>query len=103
MAVFKPKIRTVSFRLSEDEYECLRQTSQNRGARSVSDYARVTLCHMVAGGPGAAESPEARIEQIQQKMRELDRQIQRLAKVVESLRNNANANEATLEAMPASK
>jgi hypothetical protein len=101
MAVFKPKTRMISFRLSEDEYECLRQTSQSRGARSVSDYARVTLCRVVAGNPGAAESPDTRIEQINQKMGELDHEVQRLAKVVEGLGNHADADDATLEAQPA--
>lgn len=98
MAVFKPKTRMISFRLSEDEYECLRQTSQSRGARSVSDYARVTLCRVVAGNPGAAESSETRIEEINQKMRELDHEVQRLAQVVAGIGNHSDADDATLEA-----
>jgi hypothetical protein len=96
MGVFKPKTRMISFRLSQDEYECLRQTSESRGARSVSDYARVTLCRVVAGDPGTAESPETQIEEISQKMRELDYKVQRLAKVVDGLGNHPDADDATL-------
>ena len=33
----------ISFRVSQDEFELLRAKSQAEGARSISDYARLTL------------------------------------------------------------
>ena len=40
---FKRMNRMISFRVSDDEFEKLRQRSAAEGARSVSDYARVAL------------------------------------------------------------
>ena len=41
MAVNKPRNRTLIFRVTQDEYECLRAASS--GARSLSDFAREKL------------------------------------------------------------
>ncbi len=40
MPVYRPRTRLVNFRLSEDEYQMLKDTCARSGARSVSDYAR---------------------------------------------------------------
>jgi hypothetical protein len=40
LPVYRPRTRLVNFRLSEDEYQLLKQTCARSGARSVSDYAR---------------------------------------------------------------
>jgi hypothetical protein len=40
MSVLKPRNRLVNFRLSEEEFECLRTACQASGARSLSDFAR---------------------------------------------------------------
>jgi len=43
----------VNFRLSEDEYEYLKNLCLAEGARSVSDYARAAVCRsMAASEPG---------------------------------------------------
>ena len=84
MPVFKPKTRMISFRLSEDEYEWLRQTSFAQGARSVSDYARVIVSRAIAGEIELKADPAtARIEQINSRMDELNRELRRLACIVE--------------------
>ena len=50
---FWRRTRMISFRVSEQEFELLRSQSEAEGARSVSDYARITLCgrRNGAGGP----------------------------------------------------
>jgi hypothetical protein len=40
LPVYRPRTRLVNFRLSEDEYQMLKDTCARSGARSVSDYAR---------------------------------------------------------------
>ena len=45
MAIYQPKTRTVSFRVSEAEYERVAQSSIACGAESISDYARIVACH----------------------------------------------------------
>lgn len=43
MAVFRPRTRLVNFRLSEEEYQQLKESCASSGARSVSDYARAAV------------------------------------------------------------
>lgn len=43
MPVYQPRTRLVNFRLSEEEYQVLRETCARSGARSVSDYARAAV------------------------------------------------------------
>lgn len=84
MAVLKPKTRMISFRLSEEEYEHLRENSLNQGAHSVSDYARSILRRLMAGENGFKHPlVEARINQLDSKMQELDRELRRLLRLVE--------------------
>jgi len=64
MAVNKPRNRTLIFRLTEDEYECLQAASS--GARSLSDFARERLL-------GAVERPR------------LDQQLTELKLMIASL------------------
>lgn len=46
---FKRMNRMISFRVSDDEFEKLREKSAAEGARSVSDYARVALAREANG------------------------------------------------------
>ncbi len=45
MIVMKRKNRVLTLRLSDEDYEVLRQASVEHGARSLSDYARDSLFH----------------------------------------------------------
>jgi hypothetical protein len=49
MAVNKPRNRTLIFRLTQDEYDCLQAASS--GARSLSDFARERLLGAVTRPP----------------------------------------------------
>jgi hypothetical protein len=43
MSVTKPRNRTLIFRLTQEEYETLQLASNDQGARSLSEFARVKL------------------------------------------------------------
>ncbi len=43
MPFLKRRDRAVIFRLTQDEYDCLANASRQRGARTLSDYARSEL------------------------------------------------------------
>jgi hypothetical protein len=89
MAVFKPKTRIVSFRLSEEEYECLRQKSLAQGAHSVSDYARVALCRLLGDqAPSPADEFEAKVAELDEKMQQVERELQRLARTTQRRRES---------------
>ncbi len=48
MAFHKPRTRLVNFRLTEEEYETLKNAAESRGARSISDFARAAILSSVA-------------------------------------------------------
>ncbi len=54
MPVYRPRTRLVNFRLSEEEYQQLKETCARSGARSVSDYARSSV---LAGAAPAGVQP----------------------------------------------
>jgi len=43
MAVIKPRNRILIFRLTQDEYQTLQAASSEKGARSLSEFARAKL------------------------------------------------------------
>jgi hypothetical protein len=45
--VIKPRTRVVYFRVSQEEYEQLNEVCRRRGDRSLSDFARAAVCHMI--------------------------------------------------------
>ena len=82
----------ISFRVSENEFEQLRNQSQSHGVGSVSDYARLNLCR-----GQHAESPdplEARIHQLDGKVQTLSTRVERLVSLVERT-HDAVVNSAT--------
>lgn len=48
MAVIKPRNRTLIFRLTQDEYASLQAASSEKGARSLSEFARERLLGSLA-------------------------------------------------------
>jgi hypothetical protein len=84
MAVFKPRTRLVSFRLSDDEYEHLRKASLSRGARSVSDYARAALCRLLESPPGSGDDGlEAKVLQLDEQMQQISLELHRLQQLID--------------------
>jgi Arc/MetJ-type ribon-helix-helix transcriptional regulator len=83
MIVMKRREKMVSIRLSDDEYQRLKEMTQAQGARSVSDVARSAMQLMLsahqAGFDGTIES---RVRELDGRVAVLDREVQRLSALV---------------------
>src|ERR1041385_2576765 len=81
--------RLVSFRVSEEEYECLRNVSVAQRARSISDFARTVLRNVVftSGQPdefaNVRKTMEATLSHLTQSMGELSRVIAQVTNQIE--------------------
>jgi hypothetical protein len=90
VAVLKPRLRIVSFRLSQEEYEALESTCIAAGARSISDFARSAACSLSLQGNGLLENaPETMIRALQKRVEDLDREVRRLTYLVELSQTHA--------------
>ena len=82
MTVLKRRTRMVNFRLSEDEYRELKTICIANGARSISDFARTAVCKSIDGN-GTPEKFESTVRELHGKFEALDREVKRLALLVE--------------------
>jgi hypothetical protein len=71
MAVSKPRNRILIFRLTQDEYNSLQTASSERGARSLSEFARAKLL-------GSLDAPA-----LDQQITELKTTVARIAQLLE--------------------
>jgi hypothetical protein len=78
MSILKRRSRIVSFRLSDEEYDSLKNVSTTRGARSVSEFTRAVACN--ANEP---EKIENTLRSLDERMALLDRRLQILAEVIQ--------------------
>ena len=91
MPVLKKRSRTISIRLSEEEYDALREISISKGARSISEFTRSVACQLPKDGNGDKDSEklEALLSNLNKSMSSLDSNIQRLTDALED-KNNDN-------------
>ena len=83
MAVLKRRTRMVNFRLSEDEYENLRNLCLAAGARSISDFAREAVCRCIIPRASASSEPaDGGLRRLSGKIEELDRAVVELSKIM---------------------
>jgi hypothetical protein len=79
LPVYRPRTRLVNFRLSEEEYQQLKETCARSGARSVSDYARSSVLSGAAqAGVLAAEFPSSRMDRIESLLERIDSRLENL-------------------------
>jgi hypothetical protein len=91
--MLKKRSRTVSFRLSDDEYKSLKSVSATCGARSVSEFTRSVACHMNAGHDGdEVDKLQESLRALNERMEMLDHSIQMLA---EELKEKHDVNPKT--------
>ena len=101
MNVLKRRNRMVNFRLSEDEYENLKNLCVTEGARSISDFARAAVCRSLTGhGTWGAAPLDERMRELGDKVEELDRAVRLIVELVgngaaKSFRRMVNAPEAS--------
>ena len=82
--MFKTRTRMVSFRLSEDEYERLKDLSLMECARSVSDFARATLCRLPEGKGNVLEATSPRVDKLEGAVKQLAYDMNSLRQFVEA-------------------
>lgn len=80
---FTRRTRMISFRVSENEFQELRTRSEEQGARSVSDYARLALREST-GTPDMRI--EADLDQLSVEVQRLSTDIRRLTDLLEGPR-----------------
>ena len=76
------KTRTISLRLSEEEYESLKSVYPSRGLRSLSEFARDAMQKVAGvvppGGPNIAD----RVELLHGKIAVLEGEVTRLSRAI---------------------
>jgi hypothetical protein len=83
----KRRSKIVSFRLSDAEYESLKNVSAARGARSVSEFTRSVAC-----GTNENEKFEDTLRTLNQRMELIDNRLETLAEVLKNAANNTTNN-----------
>ena len=83
MKVLKRKDRTLSLRITDEQYQSLCEATLNHGARSVSDYARDTLCQPHNGdNPHLADDLDKRIATLHSELLVMGLEIERLRRFI---------------------
>ncbi len=80
----KRRSRIVSFRLSDEEYNSLKNVSATRGARSVSEFTRSVAC----GKNEAEMKMEEVLDIMNRRMQSIDQQLQA---IIEALKISSNS------------
>jgi hypothetical protein len=93
--VFKNRTRMVSFRLSEEEYERLKDLSLMECARSVSDFARAALCRLPNGDGEAPGEAAPRMDKLEVAVRQLRLEMHQLRLLVEMARGQLEPESGT--------
>jgi hypothetical protein len=73
----KKRSRIVSFRLSDEEYNSLKNVTVTRGARSVSEFTRSVACNVEVGENGT--------EKIEDSLRTLNARMEALVHKIDTL------------------
>jgi hypothetical protein len=99
MSVIRRKTKTISIRLSDDEYGALRGVCESQGVRSLSDFARLAIESLiVGGGVQAQDNIETRLDALHSRVQKLDLAVERLAGIFDG---KARSGDQTEDAVPA--
>ena len=82
--MFKTRTRMVSFRLSEDEYERLKDLSLMECARSVSEFARAALCKLPGSNGESAATAGPRMDKLEGAVRQLRLEMHQLRELLQA-------------------
>lgn len=102
MSVIRRKNRTISIRLSDDEYGALRSVCESQGVRSLSDFARLAIENLIVGGGLDAQvTVKTRLDALNSRVEVLDLAVERLAGIFEiSGRNSGTEADAVPACRP---
>lgn len=87
MTILKPRSRTISVRLSEEEYSALRRLCIVTGARSVSDLTRDAM-HVFLRGTTREEGFVTPLDEVRTQMKSLSQKVEQLAEAFSSFKIN---------------
>ena len=82
--MYDSRTRMVSFRVSEDEYERLKDMSLQQCARSVSDFARSILCKLPAASGVSGDGTGPRVDKLEGAVKQLRLDMNQLRQIVET-------------------
>ncbi len=100
MSVIRRKTRTISIRLSDDEYGALRGVCESQGVRSLSDFARVAIEKLIVGGGLEAQvTVTTRLDALNSRVDVLDLAVERLAGIFDV--NGRSGGTVPEESLPA--
>ena len=71
----------ISFRVSEREFEQLKNKSEAEGARSISDFARLALC---GSGNGSSGRVDEGINRLSDDVQQLSANVRRVTELIEA-------------------
>ncbi len=89
MATLKPRTRTISVRLSEEEYSALRRLCEVSGSRSVSDLTRDAVS-VLMNGTLRHDVLVNYMDEVRAKMSSLDKRIEDLVLEMNSLKGDGS-------------
>ena len=76
------KTRTISLRLTEEEFEALKSLYAAHGSRSISDFARTAMQNFILEPPKDSFSLELKVQEIDGKVRILGSEVARLSRLL---------------------
>jgi hypothetical protein len=77
MAIYSPRTRLVNFRLSEDEYQTLKDAAIRQGARSISDFARGAILTSVSSTRG--DGGQMDLSGLERKVSDIQNTVERIS------------------------
>jgi uncharacterized protein (DUF1778 family) len=80
MAVVDPRMKVVMFRLTEQEYDQIREACHKSGARSLSDFARTAVLSDARSiiAPTGTDKPEVLVDDLRRRMDELETRLREM-------------------------
>lgn len=78
----KRKTKTLSIRISEDEYETLKNTHTSTGTRSVSAFAREALQRIIANPSAHNNAAPPDVHSLDRRLAVLQNEVTRLSRTV---------------------
>ena len=104
MQVFKHRKRMVNFRLSDDEYQNLKDMCLAHGSRSISDFARSAVWQAVSSENGSSNGSVRNIEsavlELRGRFEQLDREVKRLSGLLAHAPASAPPKPETIKPLP---
>ncbi len=80
----KPRNRIVNFRLTEQEYDTLKNACAVQGSRCVSEFARTAVLTLAHSGPEPGSSVQTSLLNLDRKLSNLGSGIYRLVELLET-------------------